>query len=273
MAINWNAALHNDRKYLMDYRPRDHQLFALTRVNILLLGAAQSGKSAFINSIFSMLGQRVTIDFPALSRAGSDGGAVTRNYVPYDPSDWIGRQLGFKLWDCWGWTTDNYQGPELAMMLDGNIPPNFPIEKGAIVTYNTPGINKQPQLSDRIHTIILVVPEEQANNIAYFNRFRNFLQQADARGLKTLVLLTKIDKIKSLGTDLKQVTTNTDVFYACDDIARLSGLTIGQIYPVSNYTHNSLDTTKDVLLTRVLVEALNKADQYLYLRKQGQIIN
>jgi len=272
IVIDWHT-LPADRTFLKNYRPVFYQYFALTKANIILLGAAQSGKSALINSILSMLKQQVYIDNPATSREGSVGGAVTRNYAVYDLSDWIGPQLGFSLWDSWGWTTDNYQGPELAMMLDGNIPLNFPIERGSTVTYNTPGINKNPQLSDRIHTIILVVPEDQANNGAYFNKFRNFLSQADARGLNTIVLLTKIDKIGSLGNNLRRVTTDDDVNNACNSIAKLTGLAIGQIFPVSNYTLRNQDATRDILLARILKVALQNADDYLTRQKQGLIFN
>merc|ERR1712080_181075 len=83
-------------------------------VNILLFGFAGSGKSAFVNTVHTMLSEDPGYIVKYLAPEGNSMGHVTKNLTYYPIPN-----LNITLWDSWGLTKETYQNMELEHILSG----------------------------------------------------------------------------------------------------------------------------------------------------------
>jgi hypothetical protein len=107
------ASLYRDIDFINRYKPRYGEELKIRTTNILLFGEFSSGKSSFINSVYTLISNRM--EFVAPVSGGRDH--TTVHYERYPLLD-----LPIELRDTWGWSETTYKGEELRLMLDGAMP-------------------------------------------------------------------------------------------------------------------------------------------------------
>jgi energy-coupling factor transporter ATP-binding protein EcfA2 len=88
---------------------------------ILLFGWIGSGKSSFVNALFTLFHNRTSVFSGA---ATSGGGTHTTSKISYYRLP----ESRIALWDTWGLTRSNYQKGELRSLLHGELTPNWEMD-------------------------------------------------------------------------------------------------------------------------------------------------
>ena len=95
-------------------------------VNILLFGMSGSGKSSYLNTLYSSLS--TSPDPIAYAVAGGAEDHVTTKFVPYRTGrieDGRKKQrTNFRVLDTWGLDRNNYENGQFEAILEGRMPPN-----------------------------------------------------------------------------------------------------------------------------------------------------
>lgn len=182
---SWHADLcpcyrgfKQDMDYLTGYRP------LLERVNILLCGGVGAGKSSFINSLLTVF-HSTKVHAASVAQHAS---TVTRHVTKYRLESIRDDLPGFlttciDLWDTPGFTYEQdattYRGGQLAHMVEGNIPDQFPNLDTTGITFNTPGLQRDPTPSDKMHVVLLMVNYKHLNerDSPYMARVNEFIAQ------------------------------------------------------------------------------------------------
>jgi len=153
---------------IFNYKP----LYGVPMANIITFGPPGSGKSSFVNSVVSALGDQIT----SLNVAGATREVVTSTLLQFPLYLIPGfEQVNFALYDVPGVDGKNYKGDEMALMMYGLLPPEVDF-KHLACTYNTirgRRSSAQEECARRAHVVAFFVPQGASGDTDLMNRLAN----------------------------------------------------------------------------------------------------
>lgn len=232
----WNTETENklkaDIEKLVDGKP----------LNILLVGAASNGKSSTINSIFSIMNERIA----CRSNAGSLGESFTTEYRQIQG---IGSFQNIFFYDTSGIEEQN--GPSIQDIEDA-LKGGKKLGKKFVA--QEPAKDNEKKKSLEIHCIIYVLDAESVKHGLRMSTRKKLedIVKAVREGPSRVVFLTKIDNISS------DVYKDNKNMFSCDKVknlvaqtAGLMSLDEGLIYPIRNYV-NEQDLSPEINIPLLL---------------------
>jgi len=171
--------------------------FRNSKFNILIFGPAGSGKSSFIQTIFTMLSEEDSI-VTGVCPVGGGAGHVTTTLRKIDLPDGMGG-----LWDTWGLTSDQYLHEELSLIVKGVLPSEWEM---------TDGINKidkkmiQTAQFRQIDAVIIMVPVGTLADQSELSNLKAQIQKIIGLRLNPILLLAQADTVD------KEVRSNPNRF-------------------------------------------------------------
>lgn len=120
----------------------------LTHVNILLFGGVGAGKSSAISTLDSVLKSRISRIAPYGAGTQSFTSTLTRHTFRQG-----GGALKLQLWDVAGWSSLDYQGGELGLLLDGHLPEGANLREGEAALVSSKGFVRSPTIQDQVRAL------------------------------------------------------------------------------------------------------------------------
>jgi len=215
------------------------------KANILVFGPAGAGKSALINSIFSLWYETYTSTASAMD---SDD-HVTLESAFYQ------EQQGFAFLDTVGLSDNNYLNSEFNNILNGALPVGFKINESK--NMNSAIMKTIDTMKDReIHAVIFVIPQgwrgfvkSQPDKI---KKFREFVQYAARLKLAPLVAVTRYDEV-----DLSERPNLKKEFKS------ITGIGERDIFLIDNSDREIKDFQCEKSVYQLLRKALDYSNQFL----------
>jgi len=129
------------------------------------------------------------------------------------------------------------------------------------LTFSSPGINKNPSINDKPHAVILVIPAERALHENYLTRLAEFIDVANTRDIRVLLVLSKCDLYDpEVGRNAANITKSTLIANIIAKIIReKTGL---EVLPYIAYTFGEVNPTMNYFSINVLDRALNLCEDY-----------
>eukprot|EP00741_Cyanophora_paradoxa_P012805 tig00020629_g12369.t1 len=167
--------------------------------HILLCGPHGSGKSSFFNSLVSCLSERVVA--PAV--AGGHTEHVTNEFFRFRLDRHEGLAgLPVAIFDSWGIDGANYRGEEMALMLHGALPLQWPMEEcvtveGLRAALEARGQRLQADPSRKIHAVVFIVSYSELDlRSETLDRFAALFRAATlALKRKAVVAISQVDRL------------------------------------------------------------------------------
>lgn len=247
-------------------------LLTLEPLRILLWGQIGTGKSAFVNSAYSLLNPNP--HFPgAIGRYAASrpaNSSVTLNFVRYTAGEMtegsfqpIPKDVNVSLYDTWGWETtrdgDSYPSLIIPYLLNGALPDNYSLRH--VRDFDRELDRMKPNPSKAPNAVFIAMTVGAADNEPYVKKIKELLPLFTNRGLQPIVLVTQIDQVdpKMRADPFAQHPTVRSVLQR---VSTKIGIDLGDIVPMVNYTEESERTWG---IDRAIYVALRKA--YLYSKK------
>ena len=198
-------------------------------INILIFGVAQSGKSLFVNSCYSMINSGSNLI--TIAQSGSSVGHNTKEIKYYRLADLKNPQkpllTPFNLVDTWGVDKHNYEDFFFNELLDGQVPSGYSIEKTCLSMTNVSHTKR------RIHCAIFFVCLADLNaNSEYLSYVKKYAGFASNKGITPLYCISKIDE------DMQYANCRSSVPDLSDLIARAAKVFNTyetRVFPIVNY--------------------------------------
>jgi putative ribosome biogenesis GTPase RsgA len=193
--------------------------------NILIIGPLGSGKSSFINTLSCATGGR-----PEIARVSADRDHGTDKLQKYPIKD-----SSIFLWDCWGFSSKNFDGVMLNEILDGHFQSGKNMFSG--FSPNSGDFNRHPNSSQAIHNVIFVLAATDLdNNTDFKDKIKEFADILFKKDFNPVVVITKIDLLDStLARAPERVYSSKIISKAMYKASKLSGVSLNKIFPLKNY--------------------------------------
>ncbi len=149
---------------LEDYAvPSELKHFGIDYLNIALLGRIGNGKSAFFNTIWSIMNG--SYDEPQLTK--SDITTVTleirKRFLKNN------RNNAIRLCDTYGWKGGDSWSQELEFFLDGALRDGYKENSDLLKS-----LNKEPTVGDRVHAVIIVYEMPSIYTDSHIDELKKF---------------------------------------------------------------------------------------------------
>ncbi|XP_076134437.1 uncharacterized protein LOC143116929 [Alosa pseudoharengus] len=277
----------------LDWSKRDEMIDHLRRfqistpdvkiLRILVHGPVGAGKSSFINSIDSIFQGRMTSGAIAEACAGN---SFTKRYKTHKIKDGgYGSHLPFVFCDVMGLERGDSEGvkvDDLKKILNGHIKEGYVFNQlNSLPEEEDKGYIKDPNLSDKIHCLVSVIPADsllwcadsrkisdhamKEKDEAFIKKIKDVRAHASMMDIPQVVILSKVDEACSeVQKDIKMIYRSKTI----REKIQLCSVNVGVpqycIFPVKNYhDENQMNNDMDVLLLTALTDILNHANDHV----------
>jgi len=229
-------------------------------LNIILFGAAGSGKSAFINSCYSVLNSSSEI-VGNIAPSGSAIGHCTRKLSRYRLGDISkNEQSSVQIWDTWGVSQSNYSDAFFIGLLQGRIPLN---QSMSDILIEKDILSLPSNVQQKPHCVVFFVPASDiVSGSKYLGTVARFADIATQTNIGILYCVTKIDEM----TELQQIRgkSKSECCNLLVDIIKKASTAFRCderfVVPVLNYkTEKARSLSIDVWIFDVLIRSWQEA--------------
>ncbi|XP_051797485.1 interferon-induced protein 44-like, partial [Acanthochromis polyacanthus] len=236
-------------EFLKSYQPGN-----VKNLRILLHGPVGAGKSSFINSVDSVLQNRITAGRAVDAITG--GSSFTQTYTPYKISKDSGGSYSFMFSDTMGFQQSARRGvhvEDIKLALKGHVKDGYKFNPKEPLTGGD-FYNPSPTLDDRVHVLVSVVPADKISEMTGedVKKMREVRQTASEMGIPQLVLITKIDdacpKVRGY---IKDAYLSCFLKEQAEKCSSLLGIPLNCIFLVKNYSSET--KTSDDINALILV--------------------
>ncbi|XP_062374844.1 interferon-induced protein 44-like isoform X2 [Sardina pilchardus] len=284
----WRTLEWSKRDEMKDHlRKLDISNEDVKHLRILVHGPVGAGKSSFINSLDSIFQGRMTNGATAEACAGH---SCTRTYKTNKIKDGeYGSYLPFVINDAMGQERGDSEGvltDDLIKILEGHIKEGYKFNSAKSCQQEEKGYNKDPNLNDKIHCLVTVIPASSVlwcadsksvlNNVmrekdeAFIKKIKDVRAQASTMDIPQVVILSKVDEAcREVNKDITMIYRSRVIREKIKYCSGNTGVPLNYIFPVKNY-HEEIDLNKDmdVLLLSALKHILTFANDHVAEMKE-----
>jgi len=155
---------------------------------------------------------------------------------------------------------------DFGKILDGHIEEGFQLSHGGLVPGKR-GYNEHPTQMEKMHCLAFVISAMviSAMDPDMVKKFKDIRNEARERGLRPIVILTKIDRLcKLTEEDTRNVFNSKLVLQKVEELGKKFGTPANHIFPVRNYSiETECNQSIDILNLRVQRQILRYSSEYL----------
>uniref|UniRef100_A0A3P8THU0 G domain-containing protein n=1 Tax=Amphiprion percula TaxID=161767 RepID=A0A3P8THU0_AMPPE len=223
--------------FLKSYQPRNAEV---KHLRILLIGPVGVGKSSFIDSVDSVLQDRITGRAPTDAVTGSSSFTKNVGIAVFDFTKDPEGFYSFMFNDLMGFERPAESGvhvEDIKLALKGHVKEGYKFKPEEPLTEGD-FYNPNPTLSDRVHVLVSVVPAESLSimNIEVVEKLREVRLAASEMGIPQLAIFTRIDEA------CPEVKGNINKVEKCSS---LLGIPPNCMFLVKNY-HSEITTSNAI---------------------------
>ncbi|XP_051264783.1 interferon-induced protein 44-like [Dicentrarchus labrax] len=266
--INWQDK-QSALKYVQDYKPHIEG----QQLRILLHGPPGAGKSSFINSVKSVLRQRMC-NLALVDNTSGD--SFTQKFTTYkiqkgNPDSFY----PFVFNDIMGLdASSEVLVDDVKLALKGHVKNGYVFNPRAKLSEGDQFYNKNPSSNDKVHVLVCVVPADTATvaQDETMKRLREIRLEARDLGIPQVAIITKIDKVcPELRDDLKNVYKTKALKQKMEQFSVDMGIPMNCIFPVKNY-HEEIDLNDDtdLMILSTLKYLINFGEDFINFKHQSE---
>ncbi|XP_037399751.1 interferon-induced protein 44-like [Pygocentrus nattereri] len=265
LEVPWRQVNWNEKEKILE----NLQLLKPTvePLRILLHGPVGAGKSCFINSVQKvLLGRNVSI---ALASSKDTGQSFTLSIKTHKLKKRDDGHYPFVFCDIMGLETDEegIDTGDIINVLEGHILDGYTFSSISPVTENDPKYNHCPDLSEKVHCLVSIVPADAISIIDHsvIDKMRTIRQRASDLGIPQVIVLTKVDvACEMVREDLRKLYHSRKIKEKVEESSIQLGIPMKNIYPVKNF-HAEIteDSDTDVIILMALIDIVNFASDYV----------
>ncbi|XP_045199352.1 interferon-induced protein 44-like [Mercenaria mercenaria] len=253
------------REFNINIGTRDRREMERVMANLLVLGPAKAGKSAFINSVLSISsGRRLR----TADSADYEFGTVTTKYSIYGGD---GEVDNIQLHDTPGLMEQEGQGfnsENFIPLIDGHIEDGYEFQRERGINESDPNYRPNSTRRDKINCVVFVVDVSTLKTLTdnYTQQIRALQNVLVDKGIPQVLLLTKCDK---LSKHARKNTANIFRSKRIEKYVKYAGSKFGiqqsYIHPIVNYGENpdGLDEKVNIPILLALRQMVYFAGDYL----------
>jgi len=238
------------RNDIIDFKIRENS--EIEHFNVLILGTPSSGKTALRNTIGSVFSE----DILRLAYAGHEETSLTKKLTAYpvrNNVDGKNKKIPIKFWDTMG-LDDHLPTDNICKILDGLV------KNGTLLEGNLDGgqTRSDSETKHKMHCILFVV---NATKLALLKgtqemlKIKDIIQEANKRGLPSLLVLTHVDKICAhMEADTAAVFKSLKIRTLIETAEVITSFPKYKIHPIRNYTDQGDKVTAIDFLTLLLLK-------------------
>ncbi|KAF1377035.1 hypothetical protein PFLUV_G00217700 [Perca fluviatilis] len=267
-SINWGDN-QSDLQYVKNYKPQtDGQ-----QLRILLHGPVGAGKSSFINSVQSVVKERMYRQ--ALVDNTSQGG-FTKKYTTYKIQKDQQTFYPFVLNDIMGLAPDKgVSVDDVKLALKGRVKEDYAFNPESTLLENNPFYNQHPTTNDKVHVLVCVIDANAVANITerIVKKICDIRSEASKLNIPQVAIFTKIDQAcPEIKQDVKNVYKVKSLKEKMEKFSVDVGIPINCIFPVENY-HDEINLNNDVgtLILSALKHIINVGDDCINFHKSPNV--
>jgi len=229
-------------------------LYSLPCANVITFGPPGAGKSSFVNSVCSALGDHIQ----ALNVAGATRNVVTSGLLRfplYEIPEF--EDLKFALYDVPGVDGKNYKGDEMPMMMHGVLTydVDFKHDPAKFSDVQNKRSPHEEEFGRRAHVVAFFVPQGAAGDTALMASLATFFYEITVvHKRKAIVIISHADEIS--GEDER-----ADVL---SDICQKLSIDSSSVFFLENYVDTKVKQFHvDKSVLRILLAMISRADDFL----------
>ncbi|XP_071324063.1 interferon-induced protein 44-like isoform X2 [Trachinotus anak] len=265
--INWEDK-RGELQFLKNYKPQTEG----QQLRILLYGPVGAGKSSFINSVQSVLHDRMYVQ--ALADNISHD-SFTKKYTTYKiQKDRPNTFYPFVFNDIMG--LDPHKGvlvEDVKLALKGHVKDGYTFNPDTQITENDPFYNRSPTSNDKVQVLVLVICADTLHCLSdtIVKELQEIRAAASDLDIPQVAILTKIDQgCPEVQKDIRNVYKLKDMKEKMEMLSAEIGIPMNCIFPVKNYHEEiSLDSDTDSLILNAMRHIVTWGEDHIRF-KQSQ---
>lgn len=231
----WRRLSKLDRTFERSLVTEILELRPTRKLNLLVLGPVGAGKSSFVNSVISVAKGRKF----AMADTGFNGASsVTLELTKYTNE----LLCGFNLYDCMGIEQDGGIGMlenDARLLFEGHIKNKYKFIKERPISENSTYYNRDPNVYDQMHCIILVMSAENiltGMTNAYVRKMQRLQKIIKEKHIPRVLILTKVEQIcDEVERDISLMFRSEKIYEAVKKASEVFVISQASIHPVKNY--------------------------------------
>ncbi|XP_020786000.2 interferon-induced protein 44-like [Boleophthalmus pectinirostris] len=260
-------------KMINKYKPRHGE----KHLRVLVYGPVGAGKSSFINSVTSALGETLCNEAAANTSDSASSQSFTVKYethriykdefdsdetYPFVFNDIMGMESG---------ASEGIRPEDIKLVMKGHVKDGYTFNPVAQIQEDNQYYNPNPKIDDKVHVLVLML---SANCLeidpSVIDKMKEVRETARDLGIPQLAIGTHIDKAcPEICKDLKNIYRSKYLKTKMEEFSKAVGIPLNNIMGVKNYSEetdhvDNIDTLLLIALKHIITNGL------AFVRKQAR---